>query len=212
MVVTTRQDWKSTWRSQKKKGLLDAVIGVVDREGIEGLTMDNVALEAGVAKGTLYAYFKSKRDLLRAAIDISVAPLVEDLRAILTGDLPPDEKIRKMTYRHLSYFDENRSFLQILIYDRTAVQERLKRYRSCRYRNLLETTGSVIEAGIKQGLFRPVDPVKTAAMLIESNIAIINQRLLSENPGPVEEDVQLLTSTFLFGITEEGSRKKRVHS
>lgn len=212
MVIAPRQDWKATWRSQKKKGLLDAVVGVVAREGIEGLTMDNVALEAGVAKGTLYAYFKSKRDLLRAAIDLSVAPLVEDLHAILTGDLAPDDKIRNMTYRHLSYFDENRSFLQILIYDRTAAQERARRYRSCRYRDLLETTGAVIHAGIKQGLFRPVDPIKTAAMLIESNIAIINQRLLSENPGPVKEDAQLLTDTFLFGIADEGQRRKRVHS
>jgi AcrR family transcriptional regulator len=212
MVVAARQDWKTTWRSQKKKGLLDAVVGVLAREGIEGLTMDNVALEAGVAKGTLYAYFNSKRNLLRAAIEASIAPLVEDLRAILTSNLPPDEKLRSMTHHHLSYFDENRSFFQILLYDRTAAQERLKRYRSFRYHDLLEAVGGVIQNGIKQGLFRPIDPLKTAAMLIESNIAIINQRLLCENPEPVQEDSRLLTDTFLFGIAEEGLRKKRVHS
>lgn len=212
MVPATKQDWKSTWRSQKKKGLLDAVVDVVAREGIDGLTMDNVALEAGVAKGTLYSYFKSKRELLRAAVEASVAPLVDDLHHILEGGLPPDEKIKKMTNRHLTYFDENRNFLQILIYDRTAAQDRVRRYRSCRYRDLLEALGGVIRAGIKQGLFRAVDPVKTAAMIIESNIAIINQRLLSEDPGPVQEDVHLLTSTFLSGIAVENLRKQRAHS
>lgn len=210
--AASKQDWKATWRSQKKQGLLNAVVGVVAREGIDGLTMDNVADEAGVAKGTLYAYFKDKGELVRAAIDACVAPLVADLKRILAGTLSPEDKIKSMTSRHLSFFDENRSFLQILIYDRTAAQERAKRYRSCRYRDLLETLGGVIRTGTKQGLFRSVDPLKTAAMIIEANIAIINQRLLSENPGPVQEDVQLLIDTFLLGIAEENVRKKRFHS
>jgi len=212
MNGNTRSDWKSNWRSQKRKGLLDAVVSVVARSGIENLTMDNVALEAGVSKGTLYAYFKNKQDLFRAAIDASIAPLVCELKAVLTTGLPPDIRIRNMIQRHLAYFEENRNFFQILIHDRMAAQARLRRYKSDRYQDWLNATSRVIEEGIRHGLFRAADSNKTAAVLIEANIAIINQRLLCETPGPVQDDANLLAETFLFGIAAEGYRKRRAHS
>lgn len=208
-MAISREHRKKTWHTFKKHSLLDAVVKVFSREGTEGLTMENVALEAGVAKGTLYSYFKSKNELLHAMIEGIVEPLVESLKQVLASDLPADEKIREFTFRHLSYFEDNRSFFQVLVYDRTAAQERLRRYKSCRYQTLLENIAVVIDQGVKKGIFRSTDSLKAAAIMIEANIGVINQRLLNENSVPVEEDVKLLTDLFLFGIAEEKLRKRK---
>src|SRR5262245_43702129 len=104
------------WKDLKKQSLLEAVVRVLSRDGLDALTMDNVAREAGVAKGTLYTYFKNKEDALKAAVDAVVLPMVEGLMDILSeNQLPPDERIRKMILRHLTYFEQNRQFFRIFI-------------------------------------------------------------------------------------------------
>jgi len=37
-------------------------------------------------------------------------------------------------------------------------------------------------------------------MFIESNIALVNQRLLTEKPAPVEDDANLIADVFLTGL------------
>lgn len=204
-----KPDWNKAWKSLKKRALVDSVLRVFSEQGVQGLTMDNVAIEAGVAKGTLYAYFENKQELLKAAIEAGIAPLIEELTRMMESDLCPIEKLRQLTLRHLAYCDEHRNFFRILIYDRQAAQDRLRRYKSSLYNDFLDRTARVVAAGIKDGSLRPANPLHIASMLIESNIAVIHQRLQSENPGPVEKDAGAISDTFLFGIAEESPRKKR---
>jgi AcrR family transcriptional regulator len=188
------------WKELKKESLMKIVVQVLSREGLNDLTMDTVAREAGVAKGTLYTYFRNKQDLVREAIDISIAPMLEELNGILKSKLSPDQKLRKMTLRHLAYFEAHRDFFSIFVHDRHNEQRRLKRYRSHHYQDFLERVASVIRDGIRAKIFRDIDAKKIAAMLVESNISIIFQRLLSDHPDPVERDAALITDVFLNGI------------
>ena len=188
------------WKELKKESLMKIVVQVLSREGLNDLTMDTVAREAGVAKGTLYAYFRNKQDLVREAIDATIAPMHAELTGILKSDLSPDQKLRKMTLSHLSYFEKHRDFFSIFVHDRHNEQRRLKRYRSCHYQDFLETVASVVRDGIRARSFRDVDSKKIAAMLVESNISIIFHRLLSDHPAPVERDAALITDVFLNGI------------
>lgn len=51
-------------RPSKADQILDAVLRVLAREGYGGITIANVAEEAGVSRGLLHYYFKSKEDML----------------------------------------------------------------------------------------------------------------------------------------------------
>ena len=196
------------WKNLKKRTLIDAVFQVFSEHGLDGLTMDNVALEAGVAKGTLYAYFKSKEELVKSAIEASVTPLVKELTEVLESDSPPDWKIRQLTSRHLTYFEAHRGFFRALLYDRQAAHCRAKRYKSTLYQTLLRSTAKVVDQGMQSGAFRPANPLKVASLLIEANIAVINLRLVNEKPGPVKQDANLLSDIFLHGITRVSKQKK----
>jgi AcrR family transcriptional regulator len=202
-------DWNKSWKSLKRKALVDAVLHVFSEQGVQGLTMDNVAIEAGVAKGTLYAYFENKQQLLKTAIDAGIAPLIDELTTLLESNLTPIEKLQKLTLRHLAYCDEHKNFFSILVHDRQAVQDRMQRYKNGPYNDFLKRTARVIAAGIKDGSLRNTNPIYLASMLIESNIAVIHQRLQSDHPGPVEKDARSISDAFLFGIAVEPNRKKR---
>jgi len=189
------------WEQFMKESILGGVISVLTKEGSEGLTMQRVAEEAGVAKGTVYSYFANKAELLEAAVQVSLEPLTREIHGILESELDPAEKLRRLLARNLTYFEKNRETFRVLLYERHRVLGKQSRFRTSRYHTVVDQTAAVIAEGVRSGQFRDLDPVKVATMLIEANISLVHRRLFSENPGSLEEDCNLIFQIFLRGIS-----------
>ncbi|MFO7611845.1 MAG: TetR/AcrR family transcriptional regulator [Clostridia bacterium] len=58
-------------RKDKKERILDAALSLYVRFGYNGTDMDEVAGNAGVAKGLVYYYYKTKNDLFRELFDMA---------------------------------------------------------------------------------------------------------------------------------------------
>src|SRR5208337_2306661 len=56
---------KEEYKEEAKKRILDAAMEVAKKKGYQSMTLDDVAGEVGVTKGTLYLYFKNKEELFR---------------------------------------------------------------------------------------------------------------------------------------------------
>ncbi len=205
------QERKAQWETFCKRGIAEAAVRLLAREGSEGFTMDKVAAEAGVAKGTLYVYFKDKRCLLQHVKETTFQPLREEIAALLSGDLPPASKVEKMIRRHVAYFDEHRELLRVLLWQRQIAESHIKRQASDPYRALLARVAAVIEEGISQGAFRPLDPSRAASILVESSIATALHRLRQERPSPLEEDIHVLLEVVLRGLEAPGQAAKAAH-
>ena len=64
----------------RRQAILEAALHVFAEHGFEAARLDDVAARAGVAKGTLYLYFKSKEALFEALIRDAVSPIMEQMR------------------------------------------------------------------------------------------------------------------------------------
>ncbi|WP_328924614.1 TetR/AcrR family transcriptional regulator [Streptomyces sp. NBC_00190] len=71
----------------------------------DALSMDDIAKQAGVAKGLVYYYFKSKRGYYLAIVEDSVAELVA--RAGGDTELPGAERVRRTVDGYLSYAEHH---------------------------------------------------------------------------------------------------------
>ncbi len=67
----------------RRASILDAATRLIVRPGAAGLTMDNVAREAGVARGTLYLYFDSIDGITAAVRDRYAQALIDQLGPLL---------------------------------------------------------------------------------------------------------------------------------
>ena len=85
--------------------ILAAARNLMNRKGVDALTMDEIAQAAGVAKGTLYLYFESKDELIQALLSQVGEAMVLDLQAILGTSAPPPEKLRQVVSLLLNYVD-----------------------------------------------------------------------------------------------------------
>ncbi|MFD6435815.1 TetR/AcrR family transcriptional regulator [Streptomyces venezuelae] len=79
----------------------------------DALSMDDIAKHAGVAKGLIYYYFKSKRGYYLAIIEDSVADLVA--RAGRHDDLPPVERVQRTVDGYLRYAEHHQAAYRTII-------------------------------------------------------------------------------------------------
>jgi AcrR family transcriptional regulator len=196
--VTVRK--RKLWDVRKKDVIQEAVIQLLSREGLSSVTMDRVAQEAGIAKGTVYLHYRDKQDLLDSAKDAALAPLVARVVELLRSDLPPGERLRAFAVRYISYFDDRRDFFRVLLYERQEMRVQGSRYQSDRYRELVEEVAVTIRQGIVHGEFREIDETKAAAIFVEGVIALIHQRLLTMTRTTPEEDGKFISQLLLNGI------------
>ena len=93
--------------SQRKQlRILEAATELFIRQGYRRTSVDQIARNAGVAKGTVYLYFKTKAELLVYAVALEKKGYLEAIKPILDGDLPPCERLRTYLRRAVEFVIE----------------------------------------------------------------------------------------------------------
>jgi AcrR family transcriptional regulator len=59
---------REQYRHNRREQILDAALQLFSQQGFVGTNVDDIAQKAGIAKGTLYLYFKSKDDIFNAIL------------------------------------------------------------------------------------------------------------------------------------------------
>jgi AcrR family transcriptional regulator len=74
----------------RRQAILKAALQVFAEHGFEAARLDDVATRAGVAKGTLYLYFRDKEALFEALVRNAVSPLLAEMgRLAAAPQVPP---------------------------------------------------------------------------------------------------------------------------
>src|ERR1035438_5459514 len=165
----------------RRSGILKAARKVFARHGYDGATMDDVAEACSIAKGTLYLYFKSKRQIYLGVLKEDLQSLREETgRAIEAADSAAD-KIRAFITARFDFCERHRDFFRIYNSDISAIfitahptQKDLKEF-------YLEQGGmlaEIIAEGVRTGELRSVPPRATAFAIYDMTRACIARRVL----------------------------------
>lgn len=158
-------------KEQRKNDIINAAERVFFSKGHENATMDDVADEAELSKGTLYLYFKNKEDLY-LAIHLRGNKILHSLFEKATASQKYGlDKTRAIGHAYVEYFQKYPDYFNAMIYyesrvinfddkDSVAVECLLEG------KTTLETLINAIVTGIKDGSIRSdIDPVKAAITL-----------------------------------------------
>jgi AcrR family transcriptional regulator len=86
---------------QRRRQIIDAARALFAHRGYHGVTVDAIAAWAGISKGNLYWYFKSKQDILQLLFDDVIEQLTKPSGIILKSDISPQDKLRAFAMSHL---------------------------------------------------------------------------------------------------------------
>jgi AcrR family transcriptional regulator len=114
---------------------------------------DDIAADAGVAKGTIYRYFQNKEDLYLGLILSSMNRFIENITPLMAGAEPAEQRLR--TYiRHSFAFSKRYPYFLDLVQrvEGTADPKRLAPLQECRQR-IFRIVADVIR-DLNDGMFR----------------------------------------------------------
>jgi AcrR family transcriptional regulator len=80
-AVGTTSGGRKRQAQARRQAILEAALAVFAARGYEAARLDDVAARAGVAKGTLYLYFKDKQALFEELVRGAVTPIMDRVSA-----------------------------------------------------------------------------------------------------------------------------------
>jgi AcrR family transcriptional regulator len=181
----------------KRQKIMKAALDVFMRRGFEAATIDEVAVRAGIAKGTVYLYFKDKVDLYCTQLEERILDLSKGLAAIATSNNPPIKKLEAMVVHNLDFIAHRYPGSHFISDTRAgqdpAVLKAIRTRITPRLSMTIGTFARVIQEGIARKQFRKVDPFATAAQIFAlANISLMIRALDRKAFDPTRESRAIL--------------------
>jgi len=142
-------------KRQTRQAIIAAAMKLFAERGFEQTSMDELAREAGVGKGTIYGYFKAKSEIFLAFLEEEVEHAFAALDAKRDADAPLHEQLVAQMLGQLSYVTHNREFGRIFAREMTFPEEKTvssSRDLDLRYFNKI---GEVLSRGQERGELPP---------------------------------------------------------
>lgn len=179
---------RSLTHEETREAILDAVGRLIERFGYSKMTIDDVAREAGIGKGTVYLHFPSKEEMGLSWIDRGHDEILEALTAIAKSGGPPAEAVRRiMLARVMIPFDRIQSFTlgldELFAAIRPSLLVRRHRYEEDEAKIIAE----VLLEGQRLGMFTFDDALVTARILLIVTSALLPYSLSACQLGRRDE-------------------------
>jgi TetR/AcrR family transcriptional regulator len=158
---------------ESRAAILEAAAQEFSEHGIAGARTDAIAQQARVNKALLYYYFKDKETLYGAVLDNAFLGLKQTVFRALDSDLPPREKIMAYVGAYFDFVASSPTYPRLMQREMMRAKEgsspHVDRITKNYFQPIFEKLKELLNQGISDGDFRPVDPIH----FIPSMISII---------------------------------------
>ena len=199
----TKQEVLSEFRCLQ---ILQAARKVFAKKGFRETTVEDIARAAGIAKGTLYLYFRSKGKIYLAALREGILALHEKVRREVEAAPGVQDKLRAFIFTRLKYFEENLDFFKIYhsefgnIFSPPAELHKDFKNLSTKQAKILEL---VLKEGIRRGALRRIQAAPMAFAIYDLTRGLIARRLLGWSKASAADD-----AAFIFDVVWKGIEKR----
>lgn len=196
--------------TQKRDAILDAARSVFSRVGYAGSAMEDVAEEAGIAKGTLYLYFKSKEELYLAALVRDLRELTA--RAMTAMDAAPHfrDKLHAFLRVRVDYCKAHEDFLRIYLaeYGNMFMKSPLRQELCKLARDNMRAMGDIVDQAMRRGELRRAPAGPVAATIFDVARGLMERRLLGWKELQARDEIEFTVNLLWSGIGNSTGRRK----
>jgi AcrR family transcriptional regulator len=191
-------------REDLRTAILEAAGRLLERYGYKKMTMEDVAHEAGIGKGTIYLYFRSKEEMTMGWFDHSHLELQRALQTIADCGEGPDIRVRRMLVERVMFcFDTAIGFAQSLDDLFVAIRPSFFVRRNAYHAGDAEILGRVLMVGQEMGVFRQGDAFSAAECMLLATDSLLPYSLSVQQlgaRGEIEEKAKRIAALLLDGM------------
>ena len=172
-----------------KQKIFDTMVDLMGQRGYQGVSVDEVAAAAGVAKGTLYYHYKGKAEMMEALLEDRLTPAIANLQEIeKKAEQDAGVALRELIIAEFEFLYTQRSFARVLMTELwredRGWQDSVRNLRQ----QIVDIYIRVLKMGIAQGCFRDDMPTEYGASAIFGLVATsVLDRLMFDLNTSVDE-------------------------
>ena len=157
-------------RRERRESVARAARTVFAARGYHATRVSDLIASAGIARGTFYLYFGSKRAVFDILLDDFFALLAGEVRPVdvTPGAVRPAEQLERIVERVLGVLASNKDLVAIVLREAVGLDADFDRKLRDFYGRLLAVVSHALETGQRMGIIRPVDTMPTSHCILGS--------------------------------------------
>lgn len=202
-----KHDIKNNTQSIRKKTILNAAMKLFSRTDFHEVTVDEIAHNADLSKGTLYLYFENKEALFFSIIKEKTDEFFSRLEKAISHEQPFEQTLHDFIKTYLHFFKENKAYFKIIHSEklRTTMEDhqRMRDLGIKMFQNFINLTEKMIIAGKKENSIGNIN-ADIAAIGLQGmlNYFVFHQIFNNENIA-VEKETEQIKKLFLYGVSKK---------
>ncbi len=165
---------KAREKERRRNEIIDAAERLFFKHGYDHVTMDDIAKEAELSKGTLYLYFKSREDLHYAILIRGLEILNRLIREVYDAKKSGLENILQMGEAYIRFFREKTDYFKaIMFFDATRFErvENESKFKILQEDSPLVFFMEVLRQGQQDGSIKQDIPAEQLAIILWSQVS-----------------------------------------
>jgi AcrR family transcriptional regulator len=201
-VTTTKE------KERKRQEIIKEAIRVFSRKGYHQTKIADITGSLKISTGTFYLYYQNKRELFIEVIDSIFRNIIGEAAAAIKEE---SDFVKRLKIRGRVFYENYTKYSEILNQLRAELAseeqwpaEKIKKI----YHGLTKPVIQEIEAAIKEGTIRDIDP-DLAAYGLTGLIEIMSLRLSLDNKYNLENIMDFITDLTMERLVPAGKKRKK---
>ena len=185
--------------SNRQKEIALAAVKLFEEKGYHATSVQDIADEVGLQKGSLYHYIHSKEDLLLHIAHEAISKFNQRLEKILQSDIPAEQKLVQAIENHLTVSTSNLQTTTVLLREAFSLGEPQHQVIQDLTDRYLELWTEIIRQGLKNNEFH-VERPRVAALALLGACNWVYRWFNPEGELTAKEVSQDFSQVFLRGL------------
>jgi TetR/AcrR family fatty acid metabolism transcriptional regulator len=199
----TSDDLKEVIRDFRRDQVVDVARRLFGERGSTDVSMDEIATAAGVARSTVYVYFASREELLRACLQRMHTQLLEAIASTWEEDAEPAHRLERLVEEMLARVDDSPAFFRLaLVTQGTPAKgaQALGDELAFIGLDIARLIQNLVEEGMVRGDFRPLETDLAIGLIGQQIYGAMAVRAAEPNPRDRAEAAADIVSFILHGL------------
>ena len=187
--------------------IVTAAAKVFRTKGYHAATVQDIADEVGILKGSLYHHVESKEDLLYLIVREPIARMYQTMSDIVAADASAVDKLRRAILAHLEAFDRHYPHLFVYLREREEMKRRFRERIKLSPKQYERFWQQIVREGMKSGEFRADRDAQIVSYGLLGMLNWLYRWYRPQGRLTVREVAEQFTALTLDGLTTAASKR-----